>query len=108
MNQIYEYFQIFCTALISIGGASAVVIAFVKWLKKPDDKRDDAIKRHDELFDSDNKRLKMLEQKQAETDEAYKILLKSMLAMMSHELDGNHSSELKKAKEELQEYLITR
>lgn len=108
MAQFYNYFQIFCTALISIGGAGAVIIAFIKWLKKPDATRDEAIKRHDALFDNDNKRLKLLEEKQIEQDEAYKIILKSMLAMMSHEIDGNHTQDLKKAKEELQEYLITR
>ena len=97
-----------CTFIVGLGGAVAIIVSFIKWIQKPDTPRDEKLKKHDELLDNDNKRLKYLEEKQIETDDAYKILLKSMLAMMSHELDGNHTNELKKAKDELQEYLITR
>jgi hypothetical protein len=40
--------------------------------------------------------------------EANRILMKSMLALMSHSIDGNHMEDLKQTRDDLQEYLIRR
>ena len=37
-----------------------------------------------------------------------KIYVKSMLALMTHAIDGNHTDELKQARDDLQKYLIRR
>ena len=60
------------------------------------------------LLDNDNKRIKDLEARQAEVEEAQKVLMRSMLALMSHAIDGNHTDDLKEARDNLQEYLIRR
>lgn len=101
INTLWQFTQIFCTAIITIGGAGAIVIGVIRWWRKPDTTRDERLDRHDEMLDRDNKRLKELE-------ESNKIIMQSMLALMSHELDGNHHEELKQARDDLQKYLIRR
>ena len=49
-----------------------------------------------------------MEERQAEMEEAQKMLMKSMLALMSHSIDGNHLEELKLARDDMQDYLIRR
>lgn len=108
LEQLWNIFQVACAGIITIGGAGAVIVGLYKWAKKPDDDRDDRLKRHDEMLDSDNKRLKELEREQAEMKEAQQVLMKSILALMSHSIDGNHQEELKLARDNMQEYLLRR
>lgn len=108
MDEIWNITQLLCTAVITLGGAGAIIIGIIKWAHKPTDSRDETLKRHDELFDNDNKRLNELEEWRKESDEAQRVMMKSLLAMMSHEIDGNHLDDLKKSRDDLQEYLIRR
>jgi hypothetical protein len=90
-----------CGSLITIAGAGAIIIGLINKAKKPDTERDEALKRHAELLDNDNRRLKELE-------ESNNIIMQSMLAIMSHAIDGNHTEDLKQARDDLQKYLIKR
>lgn len=108
LEELWNIFQVACAGIITIGGAGAVIVGLYKWAKKPDDDRDDRLKRHDEMLDSDNKRLKELEREQAEMKEAQQVLMKSILALMSHSIDGNHLEELENARNDMQEYLLRR
>lgn len=108
IDVLWKALQLLCTFIMTVGGAGAIIIGIIRWMRKPDTTRDERLKRHDEMFDNDNKRLKVLEEHQAETDEAMRVMMKSMLALMSHELDGNHHEELERARDDLHEYLIRR
>ena len=57
--------------------------------------------RYDSMFGRDKARLDS-------NEEGIKVILRGLLAMMKHEIDGNHTDELKKASEELQEYMLRR
>lgn len=108
LEQLWNIIQVFATGVIAIGGAGAIFVGLYRWAKKPDINRDEKLKGHDEKLDNDNRRLNELERKANETDEALQIIMKSMLALMSHSIDGNHTDELKKARDDMQEYLIRR
>ena len=108
ITQFWDLIDKISSSILAVGGAGAMFVALYKWFKKPDLNRDEKIKGHDEMLDNDNKRIKELEEKQVDTEEALQILMKSMLALMSHSIDGNHTDELKKARDDMQEYLIRR
>ncbi|MBO4863860.1 MAG: hypothetical protein J5517_05820 [Eubacterium sp.] len=108
MAQLWDFIDKLSSSILAVGGAGAMFVALWKWFKKPDINRDEKLKGHDEMLDNDNKRIKELEEKQVDTEEALQILMKSMLALMSHSIDGNHTDELKKARDDMQEYLIRR
>lgn len=99
--QLIQLFIALCGAIITVGGAGAIVVKIINKSKKPDKDRDETMKRHQEMLDNDNKRLKELE-------DSNKVIMKSLLALMSHELDGNHRTQLQEARDDLQEYLIKR
>lgn len=99
---------IFASWVISIGGAGAIFVGLYRWFKKPDVNRDEKIKEHDDKLDNDFRDIKELKKRQEETDKAMQILMKSMLALMSHSIDGDHIEELKMARDDMQNYLIRR
>jgi hypothetical protein len=104
--QICEGFLYIC------GGITCVIVAFTnihkvfKAANAPNDIQNDrldilekTIKRHDELFQNDNKRLIGLE-------DGNRVTQRAILALLAHGIDGNEIDAMKKAKEDLQQYLI--
>ena len=59
------------------------------------------VKNIDEKLNADNSRITDLEM-------GGRVLLKSMGALLSHGIDGNNTDEMKLAREELNDYLISR
>lgn len=101
LTQLLQIFLTLCGSIITIGGAGAIILKAYDKRKKPSRDALEMIKKHTEQLDNDNKRLKELE-------EGNKVVMQSLLAIMSHLIDGNHTEELKKSKEMVQEYLIKR
>lgn len=52
-----------------------------------------------EKLDNDNKRING-------TKDGERVLMRSVLALMTHAIDGNHVEELKEAKKEMESFLI--
>jgi hypothetical protein len=96
-----QIFLTICGAIITVGGAATIISKIIDKQKKPDKDRDAMIKKHSDQLDNDNKRLQKLE-------EDDRLILESLLALMSHELDGNHTDELRKVHDKLKEHLVTR
>lgn len=101
ITQLIQIFLTICGAIITIGGAAAIITKIIDKRRKPDKDRDEIIKKHTEMLDNDNRRLKKLE-------EDDRLILESLLALMSHELDGNHTDQLRKVHDKLKEHLVTR
>lgn len=57
------------------------------------------VEKHDELLDNDHKRLTSIEQ-------TNKMICKSLVALLDHEITGNGIEKLKTTKTEMQNYLI--
>lgn len=73
----------------------------VKEFRKPNDELKAKVEKHDQLLDKDNKRLKEIEQ-------SNKMIMKSLSAIINHEITGNGVEKMKATRDELQEYLIDR
>lgn len=108
LTQWWQIFLALASSIITMGGAGAVIFKIHNYFKRPNTERDkalsdinDKLKSHDEKLDNDNRRLKELE-------EGNKVLMKAMLALMTHSIDGNHVEELRLARDEMQDYLIRR
>lgn len=56
---------------------------------------------YDTMFGRDKARLDS-------NEEGIKVILRGLIAMMKHEIDGNNTEALKKASEDLQEYMLKR
>lgn len=77
------------------------VYKIIKELRKPSDDLKAKVENHDRLLDSDNKRLK-------EVEESNRLILQSLLVIVNHEISGNGIEGMKKTRDELQEYLVNR
>lgn len=108
IEQLWNAIQVICAGIIVLGGAGGIIIGLYRWAKKPDQNRDEMLKGHEDKLEKDYKAIQDLQKKQGETDEALQVIMKSMLALMSHAIDGNHTDELKQARDDMQNYLIRR
>lgn len=106
--QLIQLFITACAALGTISGAVVVIKKVIDYFKKPDKDRDADIKRHAEMLDNDNKRIKYLEERDRQRDKLDRLVVKSMHALLSHELDGNHTDALKETKKDIEDYIYER
>lgn len=77
------------------------VIKVIKEWRKPGMSEAEWRRDVDEKFDSDNKRIASLE-------EGNKVVCRALIAMLSHEINGNSKDKLQTALADLQNYLIDR
>ena len=102
MNEIQTFFVVLlaiCGAITTLGG---VINLFLNWHKQS------RITRHDEELKNHEIRIKDLEEKTKDQDGFIKVLCNSILALVSHEINGNSTEKLKDAQKELQDFLINR
>ena len=94
-------------ALVLINFGNAVVNLF-KSAKSPTATLENRVteierkmSRYDDMFGRDKARLDSF-------DESNRIILKSLLAIIKHDLDGNNVEALKQAQDDLQNYMLSK
>lgn len=94
----------FCIVAIAVMGLIVLlgnVIKTIKEWRKPGMSEVEWRREVDRKLDSDNKRIESLE-------EGNKVVCKALIAMLSHEINGNSKDKLQDAMSDLQNYLIER
>lgn len=77
------------------------VYKIVKEIRKPSDDVKKRLDQHDQFLNSDNKRLK-------EIEESNHMVLQCLLVLINHSITGNGIEKMKEARDQLQEFLINR
>lgn len=95
-----------CVALTAIAGACAVIVKFWQWAHRQSDANANALEEFERYLASDKRRIEHLEKNQDSADEQNKLMMKALVMLMSHELDGNHTKKLAEVRDEIQKYLI--
>lgn len=95
-----------CGGLTTIGGAINLIINWKKQSKTT--QHDNKLKQYDEQFKDHEQRIKALEEKTKEQDTFIKVLCNSILALVSHEINGNSIDKLKEAQKDLQNFLVNK
>lgn len=97
-------FQVFLNVLlaiaagvVSVGGALSVIERFVKKPHSIVEK----VRLHEERLDRDYRRLNELES-------SNRLIMRGIMQLMNHELDGNHTAQLKDVRDEIENHLINR
>lgn len=108
LGDIWKLVLTMCGGFVSISAAISVIIKAIGSAKKPNavqnqrlDKIEERLDKYDAMFHNDHTRLKFIE-------EGNRVSQKALLALLDHGLDGNNSTQMQKAKEELQRHLIER
>lgn len=84
-----------CSLITALWG----VYKIVKEIKKPSKDLQQTVDKHSKLLDSDNVRLK-------EVEESNKMILQCLLVIINHDITGNGIENLKTTRDKLQQYLI--
>ena len=87
----------FLTGIVTLGGAVGVILKFLKPFKDLQNR----VEKLEQNSDNDFDRIGKLETGQEH-------IYKGVLALIDHSLDGNSTTKLKQAKDEMQDYLIRR
>ena len=82
-------------------GATWGTYKIYKEVKKPNEDKAKMLLEHERKLQNDDERLKEIEA----TD---KLILQSLLVIINHDITGNGIDQLKKARDEIQEYLINK
>ena len=108
LAQLGIFFLEVCGGIALIGGAGTWVLKVLGFIRAPERKQDELLKDHEA-------RIKRLEEKAnsdyeniQELQKEMKILLAATLATIKHQLDGNDTKSLEKARGALEEYLINK
>ena len=105
-HQIIDIILAVCGGITAVAAAIGVIAVLVKKAKSPNqhqnerlDILENRVDKHDELLGNDNKRLKSIE-------DGNRVTQRALLALLAHGIDGNDIESMKKAKDDLQQYLI--
>lgn len=115
IKDILQLFSTFCAGIITVSAVSGIVTGWVAKIKQPESQQnaeiaeiekrvsehDEKFKEYDNFFKSDDERFNIIE------DET-KILLKSVHALLKHELDDSDNQVIKDADEKLDAYLLNK
>lgn len=85
----------FCAFISAIWG----VWKIVKELRKPNDDLRASVEKHEKLLSNDHQRLSEIEQ-------SNRMILKTLLVIINHDITGNGIDKLKTTRDELQAFLI--
>lgn len=88
-------FLYICGIIATVWGAYKII----KEVKKPSNDLKETVKKHEEYLKKDRTEIE-------EIKEGNKVICKSIMTMINHELSGNDISNMRKMRDELQEYLI--
>lgn len=110
LQQIHSFFVILMAILGFISLLGGVINIFIKWVEKSRSKKnEERINSLEKLLQNDiEPRIVSLERRTSEQENFIQILCSSLLAMISHEINGNSKDKLEKAKAELEKFLISK
>lgn len=106
VNDIIVYILAIAGAIITLGGATAVLKRW--WSNSKGMKNQEEINKLDKRVENVEYKTQRLERHQDEQEEFTKIMCNSMLALLNHEITGNNFEKLKEAEEDIKQYLINK
>lgn len=106
-QELIGYFLAVCVGFTSVCVAAGWVIKIVKAVKKPTDDTKDKLKKHDELFDNDNKRINKLEEDITYIKKTQTQTLQCLLIILD-ELKKNNDVDgvIQKTESDMQSFLL--
>lgn len=97
-----------CAAVVTVSGAIGAIVKLITFLRKPEVKQNENIHELTGRMDSVDGKLAKDKERLDDLETGLKYTLESLLALLTHALDGNDIEGLKKAKKHLNDYLISK
>lgn len=128
LSDLWNFVLALCAMIAALSGAVTIIVKIVQKVKSPGRKLSAEVeeikKQMDQKTDGLNNRLDKVEKRLDEGSEQFKkeeqratdieeevrdttkMIVKSLQALMAHEIDGNNIEELKQAKKDIDNYLL--
>ena len=91
-----------------VGGAIKILYQAKKAVMKPLEEVNEKLKKHDEFFANDKRKLDSTDAALEDLTEAVSILVKGQKVILEHLRDGNHTGEIKQEEKDLDAWLLKR
>ena len=105
LESAWAVFMGVCAAIIAVGGAVAIIVRLYNWQRKPSRENQEALETFETYLASDKRRIETLECRQEETSVQNKMMLRALVTLLGHEIDGNHVDKLTEVRDEIEDYL---
>lgn len=102
----YEDIVTFVMVLLALCGAISIIGNAINLFRNW--KKESKILAHENQLQDHENRIKVLEVSKSDQEEYIKVICNSVLALVSHEINGNSIDKLQHAQEELREFLVNR
>ncbi|MBQ9041599.1 MAG: hypothetical protein IJ111_02160 [Eggerthellaceae bacterium] len=109
----FDEIQVFLTVLLAIcasvsviGGAVALIAKLVQWVRKPTIENAKTLEEFESFLANDKRKIRCLEEQAEETSKQNKLMMKALLALLRHEINGNNYDKLAVISDEMNDYLI--
>lgn len=95
-----------CTAISIVGGAIKILWEAKKSLQKPLDKIDAKFEHYDKCLKKDKEKFEQVDKVLEDLTQSMNMLVKSHRTVLYHLQDGNHTGEIAREIEELDDWLL--
>ena len=103
---IVSLFLAFCGGISALGAASVYIAKAVGWIRKPEEHQNALLADHEKRITSLETKVNSDYSSIQKLQKEVKLMLKAVVAIMTHELDGNHTDDLQKALKDINNYLL--
>lgn len=87
--------------IVTIGGALAVFEHYSEKATKRRDAMAEQVEKHEERLANDHRRL-------SELETSDRLIMRGVMQLMSHEIDGNHTEQLMETRDDMERFLINK
>lgn len=92
---------VIAAAIVTLGGAYGVIERVSEKAASKHNQMEEQVEAHEKRLANDHRRLNELES-------SNRLIMRGVMQIMSHEIDGNHTAQLKEVRDDMENYLINR
>lgn len=112
VSEALQGFLYLCGALITVSSVMTVIMRFLDWKNKPNQRQNERLDAAEKRLDGIDKKFQQYDnffltdkERLDDIDKANKVTQRAILALLSHAINGNDVDSLHRAKHELEDYL---
>ena len=106
LSEAWAWVLAACSALILISNVVEKISTMIRNAKAPDKQQDERIRKLEDAVEDLRNSRDGYQNRMEDSIRANRISQEAILALLGHAIDGNNSTEMKKARENLTNYLI--
>lgn len=106
VTQCIQLMLAFCAGISCLGAALAYIARAIGWIRKPEQTQNDMLKDHEQRIKNLEADAKKDYNEIEKLQDEMKLVLRAVVAIMKHELDGNNTKDMAEVQHDISEYLI--